>query len=276
MARKKIQGGVFSAADRAKGSFLAAWRGHPSEAMSGGGSLTEFKEAGQRPRAREDIPAEGPAPVPSRVVRVSLGRGEWMLTLPPARSATAHHLRQAANILAGRIRGESGAAGQWIQRVPGKTIDARLGPAVLYCTTTHAVLCCPEEQIAESAARGISALSAYFEYRHGGIALAVNRVPCDDLPPVLHPTAFVAHAAGAALRAQVYVCASLVSRPLAAAIERLATAWLAYAGAADVVAASRPAESCRRRKTHDPVGACDPLPRPFRARRWTQRPGYLT
>ena len=202
-----------------------------------------------------------------------------MLTLPPARGATAHHLRQAASILAGRIRGEPGAAGRWIQRVPGKDIDARLGPAVLYCTVTRAVLCCPEEQIAESAALAISALSAYFEFRHGGIALTVNRVPCGDLPGVLHPAAVVAHAAGAAFRAQVCVCASLVSRPLAASIERLGTAWLAYAGAAGVVTASRPAESCRRRKTRDPAGACDPLPRPSHAGRGTgrmQRPGYLT
>ena len=199
-----------------------------------------------------------------------------MLTLPPDRGATAHHLRQAASILAGRIRGESGAAGQWIQRVPGKTIDARLGPAVLYCTMTHAVLCCPEEQIAESAALAISALSAHFEYRHGGITLAVNRIPCGDLPAALHPAAIVAHAAGAAIRAQVCVCASLVSRPLAAAIERLGTAWLAYAGTAGVVTASRPAQSCRRRKTSRQVGACDTLPRPSRAARWAQRPGYLT
>lgn len=243
--------------------------------MSGGGSLTEFTEPGQRPRTREANSADGPAPLASRVVRVSLGRGEWMLTLPPSRSATAQHLRQAASILAGRIRGESGASRQWIQRVPGKTIDAQLGPAVLYCTLTRTVLCCPEEQIAESAALGISALSAYFEYRHDGMVLAVNRVPCDDLPVVLHPAAIVAHAAGAALRAQVYVCASLVSRPLAAAIERLGTAWLAYAGSAGVVAASRPAVSCRRRKARGPAGACDPLPRLARAPRWTQRPGYL-
>lgn len=227
--------------------------------------------------ARDDIPAEGtPAPLPSRVVRVWLGRGEWMLTLPPARGSTAHHLRQAASILAGRIRGESRITGQLIQRVPGKAIDARLGPAVLHCTMTRTLLCCPEDQIAESAALALSALSVHFEYRHGGIALAVNRVPCADLPAVLHPAAIVARAGGAALRAQVCVCASLVSRPAAAAIERLSTAWLAYAGAAGVVVASRQAESCRRRKTRDSVGACDPLPGPSRALRWSQRPGYLT
>lgn len=214
--------------------------------------------------------------MPGRVVRVSLGRGEWMLTLPPAREASAYHLRQAASILAGRIRGESDDSGQWIRRVPEKTIDARLGPAVLYCSSTRAVLWCPEEQIAESAALGISALSAYFEYRHGGIALAVRRIPCGDLPAVLHPAAIVAHAAGAAFRAQVYVCASLISRPLAAAIERLGTAWFAYAGAAGVAAASRPAETCRRRKTRDLLGACDPLPGPFRVARRIQHPGYLT
>jgi hypothetical protein len=198
-----------------------------------------------------------------------------MLTLPPARGATAHHLRQAASILAGRIRGESGTQGQRVLRVPGKTIDARLGPAVLHCTVTRAVLCCPEEQIAESAALALSALSAYFEYRHGGIGLAVNRVPCADLPAALHPAAIVARASGAAMRAQVCVCASLVSRPVAAAIERLGTAWLAYAGAAGAVVTSRQAESCRRRKGHDRVGACDPLPPPSRAPRWTRRPGYL-
>ncbi|HTR95083.1 MAG TPA: hypothetical protein VMI73_25415 [Trebonia sp.] len=217
-----------------------------------------------------------PAPLPSRVVRVSLGRGEWMLTLPPARGAAAHHLRQAASILAGRIRGESGTTGQWIQRVPGKTIDARLGPAVLHCTMTHAQLCCPEEQIAESAALALSALSDYFEYRHGGIALAVNRVPCTDLPAALHPAAIVARAGGAALRAQVCVCASLVSRPVAAAIERLGTAWLGYAGVAGAVGASRHDETCRRRKTRGQASACDPLPRLARVPRWTRRPGYLT
>lgn len=239
--------------------------------------MTKFTEPGRRPIARENIPAEGPAPLPSRVVRVALGRGEWMLTLPPARGATAHHLRQAASILAGRIRGESGTAGQWIQRVPSETIDARLGPAVLHCTMTHAQLCCPEEQIAESAALAFSALSEYFEYRHGGFALAVNRVPCADLPAALHPAAIVARAGGAALRAQVCVCASLVSRPAAAAIERLGTAWLAYAGAAGAVVASRQDETCLRRKTHDhQAGACIPLPRLSRVPRWTQRPGYLT
>jgi hypothetical protein len=220
--------------------------------MSGEEPLTEFTEPGQRPLAHGDIPADGPAPLPNRVVRVSLGRGEWMLTLPPAPGATAQQLRQAASILAGRIRGEPGTAGQWIQRVPGKTIDARLGPAVLYCTVTRAVLCCPEEQIAEGAALALSALSGYFEYRHGGIALLVNRVPCGDLPAALHPAAIVTRAGGAALRA--FVCASLISRPVAAAIERLGTAWLAYAGAAGVVAASRAAEACRRRKPHALVG----------------------
>ena len=271
--------GIFTAADRAKGSFPAA--GH---AGTDGGNerrthVTEFTEPGERPRAREeDVQAEGPPPVPSRVVWVALGRGEWMLTLPPARSATAHHLRQAATILAGRIRADAGAAGQWIQRVPGKAIDARLGPAVLYCTMTRAVLCCPGEQIAESAALAISALSAYFEHGHGGIVLTINRIPCGDLPAVLHPAAIVVHAAGAVLRAQVFVCASLVSRPLAIAIGRLGTAWLAYAGAAGVVEASRLAESCRRRKTRAPVSACDPLPRAARlarSRGRTQRPGNL-
>jgi len=216
--------------------------------------LTEFTEPGQRPLAHEDISAGGPLPLPGRVVRVSLGRGAWMLTLPPAPGATAQHLRQAASILAGRIRGEPGAAGQWIQRVPGRTIDARLGPAVLYCTDAHAVLCCPEEQIAEGAALALSALSASFEYRHGGSALLVNRVPCRDLPAALHPAAMVARAGGAALRAQVCVCASLISRPVAAAIERLGTAWLAYAGAADVVAVSRTADACRRWKAHALAG----------------------
>jgi hypothetical protein len=199
-----------------------------------------------------------------------------MLTLPPARGAAAHQLRQAASVLAGRIRGESGATGQWIQRVPDKTIDARLGPAVLYCTMTRALLCCPEGQIAESAALALSALSVYFEYRHGGIALAVNRVPCGDLPSALHPAAIVARVDGAALQAQVCVCARLIGRPVSAAIERLGTAWLAYSGAAGVVAASRPAESCRRRKVHHPVGACDPLLRPSRSAGRTRRPGYLT
>ena len=199
-----------------------------------------------------------------------------MLTVPPARGAAAHHLRQAASILAGRIRGESGATGQWIQRVPDRTIDPRLGPAVIYGTMTRALLYCPEGQIAESAALALSALSAYFEYRHGGIAVAVNRVPCGELPAALHPAAIVAQSGGAALRAQVFICASLVSRPVAAAIERLGTAWLAYSEGADVVAASRPAESCRRRRVHDLIGACDPLPRRSRRVGWTQRPGYLT
>lgn len=217
--------------------------------------MTEFTGPGQRPLAHQgDVSADGPLPRPSHVVRVSLGRGEWMLTLPPAPDATAQHLRQAASILAGRIRGEPGATGQWVQRVPGLIIDARLGPAVLYCTMTGALLCCPEEQIAEGAALALSALSAHFEYRHGGIALQVNRVPCGDLPAALHPAAMVARAGGAALRAQVCVCASLISRPVAAAIERLGTAWLAYAGAAGVVAASRAAEACRRRKTHALAG----------------------
>jgi hypothetical protein len=147
---------------------------------------------------------------------------------------------------------------------------------VLYGTMTHAVLCCPEEQIAESAALAISALSLYFEYRHGGIVVAVKRVPCADLPAALHPAAIVAREGGAAFRAQVCVCASLISRPVAAAIELLGTAWLAYTGAAGVVAASRPAEICRRRRTRDLDGACDPLPRLYRAPRRTQRPGYLT
>jgi hypothetical protein len=216
--------------------------------------LTEFTEPDQCPRAHEDNSADRSLPLPSRVVRVSLGRGEWMLTLPPAPGATAQHLRQAASVLAGRIRGKPGNAGQWIQRVPGKTIDARLGPAVLYCTMTRALLCCPEEQIAEGASLALSALSASFERRHGGTALLVNRVPCGDLPAALHPAAMVARAGGGALRAQVCVCASLISRPVAAAIERLGTAWLAYAGAAGVVAASRTAEACRRRKAHALVG----------------------
>ena len=216
--------------------------------------MTEFTEPDQCAIAHEDTTVDGPLPLPSRVVRVSLGRGEWMLTLPPAPGATARHLRQAASILAGRIRGEPGAAEQWIQRVPGKTIDARLGPAVLYCTATGAVLCCPEEQIAEGAALALSALSASFGHRHGGIALLVNRVPCADLPAALHPAAMVARAGGAALRAQVCVCASLISRPVAAAIERLGTAWLAYGGAADVVAGSRTAEACRRWKARALAG----------------------
>lgn len=216
--------------------------------------MTEFTEPDQCSLAHEDPSADGPLPPPGRVVRVPLGRGEWMLTLPPAPGATAKQLRQPASIFAGRIRGERSAAGQWVQRVPGKTIDARLGPAVLYCTMARALLCCPEEQIAEGAALALSALSASFEHRHGRIALLVNRVPCGDLPAALHPAAMVARAGGAALRAQVCVCASLISRPVAAAIERLGTAWLAYGGAAGVVASSRSAEACRQRKAHALVG----------------------
>jgi hypothetical protein len=166
------------------------------------------------------------------VVRVPLGRSEWMLAVPPA-GTVKRLLRPLARDLAARIRARGNVAGMPLfARVPDSLLDPRMGTAIAYCTGTRTVICCPAGQLASDGAPVLSALAegpGFLSPRRTGRhrqTVTVEAVPRADLPGARGLGLALLDGAGA--RVQIYMWAGLLTPALARVIGRLCTAQSAY------------------------------------------------
>lgn len=185
--------------------------------------MTEDADPGRRPHSGPEMPAAGRG-----AVRVALGRGEWMLALPPAPVSTAE-LRSLAVSLARVIWDEHGStADRMWAPVPLGTMDRRLGPLAAYFTGTRAFLCFPDDQAAESAVSTMCAIGAASAAAAAGHdrSVSITLVACHDMPEAMHPAALVA--APLARVHRYLVCDNLMSRRFADGFERMGTALVAY------------------------------------------------
>jgi hypothetical protein len=172
----------------------------------------------------------------STVVRVDLGPSEWALAVQPSGLQP--------------LRSPPGRAGPFIRplprrfalvRVPGPA-DPRLGPAVLLYRRGHTLICCPQDDITERAARVLSALAGQaLDLVLGGTLegtghpephMTVTRIEHSLLP------ADHRHVASAKVRGcdiVFVVCSGLISARLADVLGPLCTAH-----ARDLLQLSRP------------------------------------
>ena len=202
--------------------------------------MTEDTGAGRRAHSGPGTPASGGA------VRVALGRGEWMLVLPPSPVGTLE-LRSLASGLARMIWDERSLTdARLCVPVPPGTMDPRLGLLAVYVSAPRMFLCFPADHAAESAVSAVCAIGAASAVAAAGHdrSLSIMLVACHDMPQAMHPAAMVA--APAAKVHRYLVCDNLMSRPFADGFERLGSALLAFrAGRALPLARRLPASGRR-------------------------------
>src|SRR6202035_4373673 len=135
------------------------------------------------PADREDRPA-GPA-----VAQITLGPGEWALTLP-GEGTPREALLPARDLIRGLQSFHRAPAGKRcaIVRTQPGALASWIGPAVLHHSGAETVLYCPADQITVQAADALAALAARAaEFlrpaaAHAGCQVSVTRVGHRHLP----------------------------------------------------------------------------------------------